>query len=151
MGLVSKLSVKPLLWVVGLQLCGLLALGAWSWALKAEAGAERARAGQAAAQRDTAATERDAWKSAAAGLSASQAATLTAFDDLKGELERRQTEAERQRHANEQAIAAARAEARDADRTLQAFAARFQVESRKPDCAHALGALEAACPALRDY
>lgn len=151
MSIVSKFTVTPLLYACGALLLLALGLGV---ALKLEAG----NVATANAQRDTAQqrvvatiTERDAWKQSAHDAAQANVAATDAIGSLKATLQSQQQECARIGAANSKALTDARAQARDADRTLQLFTRKFQTESRKPDCARALSALEAACPALQNY
>jgi hypothetical protein len=151
MNLISKLTVTPLLYACGALLVAVVGLAI---ALKVAGGkVDTAQAHQATAEsrRDTAITERDAWKAKTADLRAANTAVVAANDSLRAELARQQQQCSDNAAANQRAIAAARADAADADRTLKAFTAKFQIESRKPTCARALDALGAACPALEGY
>lgn len=49
---------------------------------------------------------------------------------------------------NKKAVAAARAAATDAERTLSLFVARYSENLRNPDCVRARAALDLSCPAL---
>lgn len=149
--MIKALTVKPLLYVIGALLLVIAGQAVWLSMRGADMRAAEAETGRMEAQRDAARTERDAWKlSAESNGKASQAANA-AVDGLAQTVEDVQAECRRQGEANAAAIERARAEARDADRTLQTFTAKFQTESRKPACAQALARLEDACPALRDY
>lgn len=147
----SKLTVTPLLYACGALLALSIGLGV---ALKLKASsvtaAEAAR-DKAIAERDTARTERDAWKVRVDELTAANLAYGNALGGVARELQSCQGENTRISAAGQRAIAAAQAEARDADRTLKAFTAKFQAESRKPKCTRALEALGAACPTLEGY
>lgn len=50
---------------------------------------------------------------------------------------------------NQAALARARAETLDAERTLSQFAARFAASIRSPDCAAARARLDATCPLVK--
>ena len=151
MGPVSKLTVTPLLYACGALL--LLALG-----LTVSLYVEGGKVDIAHAQRDTAQqrvvaviTERDAWKGKAQGAVEANQAAGEAIGSLKLALKAQQEQCSIIAADNTRAIARARADAADADRTLKLFAKKFQTESRKPDCDRARSAMEAACPALQDY
>ena len=151
MSILSKLTVTPLLYACGALLA--LALGL-SVALKLEAGkVETAGANLHAAQESAVSliTQRDAWKGKAEGAVDANRAAGDAIASLKATLETQQLQCRANQAANTKAIASARADAAEADRTLKLFAKKFQTESRKPDCDRALAAMEAACPALQDY
>jgi uncharacterized protein HemX len=151
MGILSRFTVTPLLYAVGALLVIVLGM---SVALKLEAGkVDSAQAAETAAvaQRDAANTQRDAWKLKATGAADANTAANSAIASLEGTLTRQQQACSANQQANALAISQARADAADADRTLKLFTRKFQTESRKPNCAQALSALEAACPALQDY
>lgn len=142
------LSVKPLLWAIGVLLAGLVAQHLWlSGRLAlAEAARDTAQARVAALI-----TSRDAFQQRTEELAAANADWGKTVDVLQAELERVQRDLRLLDQQSRQAIAAARAAARDADATLKKFVAQFATESTRPDCARALADLEAKCPALSDY
>lgn len=151
MSIVSRFTVTPLLYACGALLLVCLGMGV---ALKLQAG----KLDLANAQLDTltagllaAHTERDAWKHTAQGATSANAAATAAIASLKAALQQQQQAMRDNASANARAIAAAQADAADADRTLQLFTAKFQRDSRKPDCARALAELDAMCPTLKDY
>lgn len=151
MSILSRLTVTPLLYACGALLALSLGLGVALKMAHSDSRAAKADTATAVAQRDSAVTERDAWKADAVAATAANAAWEKTAQDLQAEIQRQQDEARRSEAANQQAIAAARAAYLDADRALDKFTRQFQTESRKPHCAQALSAMEAACPALRDY
>lgn len=151
MSILSRFTVTPLLYAIGALLALSIGLGI---ALKVQASkvtTAQAERDTAVAERQTTTTEREAWKQSAAGLRVANAAYGTAVADLIARLEESQRENRRISEAGQKAIAAAQAEALDADRTLKLFTAKFQTESRKPTCARALEALGNACPNLEGY
>lgn len=151
MSVLSKLTVTPLLYACGALLALSIGLGI---ALKVKAGqvsTAQAVRDTAIARRDTAITEREAWKRRAGELSAANRAYGNAVTGLQSTLTECQGENLRISAEGQRAIVAAQADARDADRTLKAFTAKFQNESRKPTCARALEALGASCPLLEGY
>lgn len=151
MSILSKFTVTPLLYACG----ALLAIAlAQAIALKVEVSkvdAAKSAVTAAIAQRDATITERDAWKTKANGAVEANQAAGVAIDSLKATLAAQQAACSHNAQANEVAVSQARADAADADRTLKLFAKKFQTESHKPNCAQALSAMEAACPALQDY
>lgn len=151
MSILAKLTVTPLLWACGLLLAALVAAGAYAAVLDVRLGAAQASVTAAKAERDTARTERDAWKLAADAAASANNAYGSAVTVLQAELKRAQGESRRMDEAGQQAIAAARADAADAERALAAMAAQIQTQSRVPACALALSRLEAACPAFSGY
>jgi hypothetical protein len=151
MSLLDKLTIKPLLWAIAALL--VLAVGQFVLLQLAQAEATSARAGRDTAKADlaTRTTERDAYKGRVAELEVANAGWKDAFAVVQGELAQAQQDLRRLDAASRSAIAAAKAAATDADRTLTKFVAQFATESRRPDCAKALATLEAACPALSTY
>lgn len=151
MSILSRLTVTPLLYACGALILLALGLGIALKVERADSRAAKAETATAVAQRDAVATERDAWKASADSATTANAAWEKTAQDLQAEIQRQQDEARRSEAANQQAIAAARAAYLDADHALDRFTKQFQTESRKPHCAQALAAMEAACPALRNY
>jgi hypothetical protein len=149
--LLDKLTIKPLLWAIAALL--LLAVGQFVLLQLAQAEATWAQAERdtAKAELATRTTERDAFKGRVADLEVANAGWKDAFAVVQGELAQAQQDLRRLDAASRSAIAAAKAAATDADRTLAKFVAQFATESRRPDCAKALATLEAACPALSTY
>ena len=151
MSIVSKLTVTPLLYACGALLT--LALGQ-AVTLKLEAGKlDTANAQLQTAQQSvvTVIAQRDAWKLQAQGAVDANHAAGDAIASLKEALKAQQAQCTANQQANAKAVAAARAAAVAADQSLHLFTSKFQNESRKPNCAQALSAMEAACPALQDY
>ena len=151
MSILSKFTVTPLLYACGALLVLALGLGVALKIERADSRAAEADTATALAQRYAAVTEREAWKATATAATTANAAWQKTSQELQAEIQRQQDETRRSEAANQQAIAAARAAHLDADRALAKFTRQFQTESRKPHCAQALSAMEAACPALRNY
>lgn len=151
MSLLSRLTVTPLLYACGALLVVVAGLGVRVHMLGSDAIAADARRAAAVADRDAARTERNAWKAKANDLIAANSAYGVTVDTLRQLLDEARQAARVMAEQDRKAIAQARADAADADRTLQLFTAKYQAESRKPDCAKALLTLEAACPALSGY
>lgn len=153
--ILSKLTVKPLLYVIGVLLGALIATGIRASVLndRLEAAAKVVMAQHNAhvAELASANTEREAWKKEASDNATAVTAHKQVTAALRAELERAQGETRRRDVAARQAIAAAQAEAQDADRTLARMAAQFQTQARQPDCARALSAVADECPALENY
>ena len=151
MSLLSKFTVKPLLYAVGVLLVVVVALSVTLFVQGARvdtANAERATA--EAAQRSTV-TEREAWKVRADELAAANAAYGTSFRQLQAELKLAQDQATEVRTQAAEAQAIAQRETAAAERTLKEFTTRYQVQSRVADCARALEQVEAVCPAFEHY
>lgn len=151
MSILSRLTVTPLLYACGALLALSISLGVALQVQGAKVDTAVAQRDTAVADRNTARTSRDAWKQRASELSSANAAYDVAIKGLGRVLKECQGENARISAAGEKAVAAAHAEARDADRTLKAFTAKFQSESRKPTCARALEAVGNACPNLEGY
>lgn len=96
-------------------------------------------------------TERDAWKLRAEELTASVTAHQQANAVLADELRRAQDDAATLREQDARALAQARADTAEANRTLAGFMDRYHAQLRAPACERALDQLEAACPALSGY
>ena len=151
MTLPGWVTVKPLLWAIAILL---LVAGGLAIALNvahADARAASAERDAALAERDARTGERDGFAQRVEELAKANLAWSNAAKTLQGELDRAQREGRRLDAENRRAIASARAEAADADRTLKRFVDQFASESRRPACAQALNQLEAACPALSTY
>lgn len=147
----KALTVKPLLWVIGVLFVICVVLVSRGCALAADVRAANAATDTAQANVRTAVTERDAWKTRAED-NARSASVRTAERDLLADLlDQQQNETVRLVAEGEAAVARAQDAARDADRTLKAFTAQFQAAARTADCGAALTALNNACPTLRDY
>lgn len=155
MGFLSTLTVKPLLITIGALAVLLLASnGGWLLRandLEAQRDVAKANAEAADADRDGAYTERDAWKTKAGELATANAAAMDNIESLVGELHKQQGENRRLQEAGRKAIAAAQADAADAERTLKNFIDRYAQQLRNPDCAGALAVVQQACPALEGY
>lgn len=148
MSLLSKLTVKPLLYAVGILalLCAVEGTALYVQAVRYSADATTAKA------------ELDQWRNsyATAATKASELAVANAgwqgtVSQLQAQLAAEQKQCAALVARNDKAIAAARAEAADADAALKTFVDRFAAAQRKPDCASALHALAASCPSLEGY
>lgn len=151
MSILSKLTVTPLLYTSGALLLACIGLGVALHVKSSTLEAAEAQVGQVAAERDALATERDAWKLESAQCVEANEAYADVVGTLHGELQLAQGERRRLEAEGQAAIAAARADARDAERTLQRMAAQFQAQSRAPDCAAATARVAQACPAFEGY
>lgn len=151
MSLMAKLTVTPLLYACGALALLSVGLGVALALARADVRAITAEAGAANEELYSAQTERDAWKGKAAGCVESNEAYADVVGTLNGELELAQQENRRIKAEGQAAIAAARAAARDADRTLKRMAGQFQAQSREPPCAAAVARVAQACPAFEGY
>jgi chromosome segregation ATPase len=140
----DKFTVTPLLYACAALTIALVATGGYAKVQHAERDTARS-------ERAAAVTERDAWKSRANDLDAANSAWGITVTTLQNALAEAQGDLRTLREQDRRAIAQAQADAANADRTLQQFTAKYQAETRKPDCAKALQTLEAACPALSGY
>ncbi len=150
-GLLAKLTVKPLLYAIGVLLLVIAGLFVRLHFMQAEVDVAMAKSESAMATRDAKVTERDAWKANAERALLANEKYDIVVQVLQAELKLCQGEARVMEESNRKAVATARAEADDADRALKQFTSKFYTESRKPTCARALQAMEASCPALSDY
>ena len=150
-GLLAKLSVKPLLWACGLLLAGCAVLGGLLYTARADVAAARAETDAAAATVGQRTTEREAWKQAARASQAAAGRWEAAFADMQILLRDAQGEARRLDAAGRQAVAAAQAREAEANRTLEAWMRRYAEQVRVGDCAAALNAVQAACPAFEGF
>ncbi len=151
----SRLTVKPLLYVVVAQLAIIAAMSGWMAEQGAQHDAETARLqGRVtftAGQRDIARTETEAWKRTAETLQGAATQWSAAVETLQGLLRDAQGERRRLDAEGRAAIAAAETRATDANRTLAAWTRRYAEQVRVGDCAAALNAVQTACPALEKY
>ena len=150
-GLLAKFTVTPLLWACGLLLAAVAVLGGLLYTARADVAAARARTEAAAATAGQRATERDAWKQAAEASAAAAGSWEAAFADMRVLLRQAQSEARRLDEAGKRAVAAAQAREVEANRTLDAWMARYANQVRVGDCAAALNAVQAACPAFEGF
>lgn len=149
--MISRFTVTPLLYACGALLALSIGLGI---ALKVQGSkVDAAQSAQAAAEsaRDAANTERDAWKLRAEDNARAANTAQGNVATLRTELTRAQGDLRTLGDQSRRAIAQAEAERADAERTLDLFTARYQTESRKPDCTRALEAVGRSCPALEGY
>ena len=151
MSLLARLTVTPLLYACGVLALLSIGLSVALALARADVRAVTAEAGAVNEELHAAQTERDAWKGKADGCVAANEAYADVVGTLNGELELAQSERRRLEKEGRAAIAAARAEARDADRTLKRMAAQFQAQSREPSCAAAVARVAQACPAFEGY
>ena len=155
MNILSKLTVKPLLWVAGVELAiiGLLVAGLFlqDFWFSSKLTESRGAADTAAAAATTARAERDTWKGRTAELEAANSAFAATTATLQRLLAEAQKEARRMGEEGRRAVDAAQARADEADRTLSSWMKRYADQVRVGDCAAALNAVQAACPALEGY
>jgi len=150
-GLLAKLTVTPLLWACGLLLVVVAALGVRVHMLGASVDAAESATQAAAARADQHVAEREGWKHAARTLQGAATKWETAFGTMQTLLNQAQGEARRLDDAGRAAIAAARAREAEANRALASWTARYADQVRAGDCAAALNAVQAACPAFGGY
>lgn len=150
-GMLSGAATRWLLYIIAAL--AVLALGLYLYAGHLDNKLEVANAASSSAMSLARSyqTEKDAWKLRAEELTASVAAHQQAMGTLADELHRAQEDAVTLRQQDAAALAQARAELAEANRTLAGFVDRYHAQVRAPACEQALNRLEAACPALSDY
>lgn len=144
----GSLTVKPLLIIAGVLLT--IAVG--------EAGALAIQHYRHASALAVAESGSEAWRvnfSAANARVQELTAANAGFGETVAQLQAALKEAQAQtatiREQSSQALAAAQAQADDADRTLKAFMTRYAAQVKETTCAQALLHMESACPALTGY
>ncbi len=150
-GFLAKLTVTPLLYTIGVLLAVLIGMSVKLALISSDldtAVSQKATAEEAVRR---VGTERDSWKDKANAASSANDSCTQGIESLSVTLDRQQKACRAAQAANQKAIAAARAEAADADATLQRFVAQFRAQTPETDCGRALAALDAACPALEGY
>lgn len=150
-GVPAWLGIKPLLYVIAALAA--LSAGLYLYAERLDFKLDVATASSKSAMSLARLyeTERESWKRRAEELTASVEAHQHANNVLAGELERAQQQAATLRQQDARALAAARADLAEANRTLAAFVDRYHAQVRAPGCQQALNQLEAECPALSGY
>lgn len=148
MKLPSVLTVKPLLWVIGILALVLIGLLVCLVVVRANARA-------AAAAYEGSATACSAEKEGAVTRVAELAAANAGYDRtvavLQEELRLAQGQVSTLKQQSDSALAAARTREEDADRTLKQFMNRYAGQARETRCALALTEVEASCPAFSGY
>lgn len=143
-GLVSKFTVTPLLYAIGVLVLLNIGTGALAW--KRGIDVESATAKLRVAQQDADTANRHV-----AELGAANKAWEKTANDAIRVLDKMRQDATDLGIANANAIAAAEAAQVAIEKRVGTFAGKFNTESRKPDCAHALAAMQSACPNLEGY
>nr|WP_308006585.1 hypothetical protein [Xanthomonas albilineans] len=148
MSILSVLTIKPVLYVAGLL--ALLCIGE-GVALRVQSALHRAAITKVEA-------DLDRWRNDAAVAKAKESELIEANDGWQITAEKLQIRLKEEQQQcvalaarNDKAIAAAKADAADADAALKSFVARYDAAVRKPDCASALHALTTSCPSLEGY
>lgn len=148
MKLPTVVTVKPLLWVSGVLVLGLIALSVSLVVLRANARAAAATyegvTAACTAQKDGATTRVSELVAANAGYGRTVAV-------LQTELLLAQRQAATLKQQSASAVAAAQAREADADKTLKQFMNRYAGQARETRCALALTEVEASCPAFSGY
>ena len=147
----NALTVKPLLYLVGLLCLAVVALGTRGCVQSANARTDAAKLETADELVGRVRTERDAWKHQAESNAANANTCATSLQVLSDEYKRQARDHATLDAQRQAAITAAQAAEQDASRTLARFTAQFQAESRRPDCGAALAAVGRSCPALEGY
>lgn len=145
---VSKLTVKPLLYAIGVLLVALAATGTGWWIDHATAAADLSVQRAAAASANA---SDQANRTRVRELQAANAAYGTTVSTLQDELRAAQDQVTTIRQQAESAVAAADARAADADHVLKTFMDRYAVQVKQTHCAQALMHVEAVCPAFSGY
>ncbi|MBD9368853.1 hypothetical protein [Xanthomonas sp. XNM01] len=148
MSLVSKLTVKPLLYVAGGLFAALVATATGWWIDHTTAAADLSV--QAAAAASANASDQ-ANRTRVRELQAANAGYASTVGALQAELRRAQAQVVTVRRQADQAVAAADARAADADHVLKTFMDRYAVQVKQTHCAQALMHVEAVCPAFSGY
>lgn len=151
MSLLSKFTVKPLLYVIAGLLLVVVGLSIQLALNNSRLKVAQAATATAVAQQSQTATEREAWKARAVEVGVANHGWQEAVATLQAELAAAQTDLRTLDKQSQQAIARARADAAEADRVLKTFLGKYQVQARAADCARALQTVEAACPAFTGY
>lgn len=151
MSLLSKFTVKPLLYVIAALLLVVVSLSVALYVQAARVDVANAASASAIALQQATATERNAWKNRSQEVAAANDGWREAVGVLQAELTAAQTDLRTLDKQSQQAIARARADAAEADRVLKTFMGKYQVQARAADCARALQTVEAACPAFTGY
>jgi len=136
------IPVTPLLCAGAALAIGVTSVGWFSAAMQRDT---------ARAERDSVMVVRDAFASRLGELQTANDGYGAVLETMRAELRAEQAERRRMDEEGRAAVLAAEAETRDAERTLAAFAAKFQTESRRPKCQQALADMEAQCAALAGY
>lgn len=147
----ASFGTTPLLWTCAALLAALAGMGVRVHMLKADVSVAEAASSSAAAWARELETQRDAWKGAAQGYERASGEWERAFSSVHELLRQAQAEAGRVAEANRAAVAAAAAREAEANRALDAWMTRYAEQVRASDCASALVAVQAACPALEGY
>lgn len=145
------LGTKPLLYVIAALVVLAIGQAAYAQHLGMKVDVAQAASSSAMSLARSYQTEAAAWKLRAEELTASVAAHQQAMGTLAAELQRAQEDAVTLREQDARALARARTELAEANRTLATFVDRYHAQVRAPACEQALNQLEAACPALSGY
>lgn len=148
MKLPSAITVKPLLWVIGILALVVIALSACLVVVRANA---RAAAAAYVGSATACSAEKEGALRHAAELLAANAGYGRTVSVLQEELQVAQEQVATIKQQSDSAIAAAKAREDDADRTLKQFMNRYAGQARETRCALALTEVEASCPAFSGY
>lgn len=150
-GWLARFGATPLLWACGLLLAAAVVQTGRIHLLKADVSVANAASASAVAWANELQTSRDAWKGAAERMQAATTKWESAFATVHRLLQDAQRENARIDAANRAAVSAAQAREAEANRTLDAWMQRYAAQVRQDNCAAALSAVQAACPALEGY
>lgn len=148
MKLPAAITVKPLLWMVGVLAIAVAALSVGLVVVRANARAAAATY-EGAAAACTAAKEGATTR--VAELASANAGYGRTVAVLQAELGAAQGQVVTLKQQADSAIAAAEVREADANRTLKQFMNRYAGQARETRCALALTEVEASCPAFSGY
>lgn len=148
MKLPAVVTVKPLLWVIGVLALGLIAMSLSLVVVRANARAAAATYEGATA---ACAAQKDGATARVSELVAANAGYGRTVAVLQTELLLAQKQAATLKQQSAKAVAAAQAREADADKTLKQFMNRYAGQARETRCALALTEMEASCPAFSGY
>lgn len=148
MKLPSVVTVKPLLWVIGVLALVVIALSVCLVVVRANARAAAATYEGAAA---ACASQKEGVTTRVAELAKANAGYGRTVGVLQAELTLAQNQAASLKQQSDSAVAAAEAREADANQTLKQFMNRYAGQAREARCALALTEVEASCPAFSGY
>jgi len=148
MKLPSVVTLKPLLWVIGVLALVVIALSVCLVVVRANARAAAATYQGAAA---ACASQKEGANTRVAELAAANAGYGRTVGVLQAELALAQNQAATLKRQSATAVAAAEAREADANQTLKQFMNRYAGQARETRCALALTEVEASCPAFSGY
>ena len=148
MKLPSVVTMKPLLWVIGVLALVVIALSVCLAVVRANA---RTAAASYEGAATACASQKEGANTRVAELAAANAGYGRTVGVLQAELALAQNQAVTLKQQSDSAVAAAEAREADADQTLKQFMNRYASQARETRCALALTEVEASCPAFSGY